>query len=327
MNRPIAAAVAAGAAAVLLAALYQPPAGHAGPYAAIAGADPAFEPRMVRPALEPPDLAGILGYGGHPYGYSAARLPGDGSVVLTFEDPAGTGRTHSQRYEPGQTFAYSCPDYFGRMHMFQYLGAAEGPGGRVLEMVQFEVDAPGAPCEFPGYLERTVDIFDAGRLGEPADGGRGGAGYAGLVAGATIATPIFVDPYPATPPEGKPYGHPGDVRPLPDGSISVTFSDGGDPPREYAAAYAPGQTFAALCREAGDATLLHMYNYRGTEEFGGSEYMMLVGFWAYTPGPAPCGFPGFIEESVDAFDMGWYDGRYEEELGAMMPVLGGRAGP
>ena len=245
MGHALLAAAAALAAAMLVALNYQPLVDYAGYaanrelYDAIAAARPAFEPRVVEPLVDPPDVE-------HEYhntfGYtSAVHNPGVDSVTVTYDYPAvptphgydlygrsgpgllcetcgdGAAGTHVRTYLPGQTFAYSCSSPEGstsvrlgnytEVRLSQYRGTSHDLGVPSFVFVHFEVRIPKIlPCMFPHYLEHSVDVYDAGSfdslydLGTYADRARGdGRSPADLVGNPVMTGPVHIRALPVPP--------------------------------------------------------------------------------------------------------------------------------
>ena len=338
--RPMLLAAAPGAGAALALAGYAGLQAGPGPYAPLAGAEPAFEPRVIEPLVDPPDIE-------YPYhdtfGYLRAEHgPSDDSVTITYidrtaaqaggrcawpfcgTDPGATGGTHTMTYLPGQTFAYACADHGDRtrMHMYQYRGTGEFRGARTFTLVRFELEVPrGVPCAFPGYLERTVDVFDGGRLGaydlgprrDPPEGPR--AADREVIGRAVPVTPLSVDPY-TLEWVGQHRGFEGWIWGIAhnaDGSITVEYRD--ERGAGHAATCEPGQTFLASCKERGGVALLAIYSYRGLDvaEYYGRVQPALVAanFKAHTPAPLRCAYPDAIGLAADACDAGRLDAQYD----------------
>ena len=340
---------ALGAAAVLVAANYAHLADYAeyrasrAPYEPIARGELLFEPRVIEPLVNASvkDDHGIY----NTLGYTrAVHNPGDDSVTLTFanENRRGLpvwmhcelppeGGSHTQTYLVNQTFAYCCRDSEEHtdVALYQYRGTSEFRGARSFVFVHFEMDLPGRiPCDFPGYLANTVDIYDAGgfdRLydigayaGPPEGASAGYLEHVEPIRHAVIFSPLYLDPTPlswkargAFPSEGLVE----EITRNPDDSITVRFQDripdpgtgGYAPGANYTRTFEPGQTFAISCLEAEDLTRLHIYDYRGTRPTAhdsGDRSLVILNFHAYTRVPVPCAFPDFLIHSVDAFDTG-----------------------
>ncbi|MDA7952889.1 MAG: hypothetical protein MPI95_03180 [Nitrosopumilus sp.] len=312
---------AAGAAALLVGMGYGSLSGYAefkeaqAPYLFMRDLDPAREPRLEEPLLERP----YYDYNRHGY-LAAEHHPGDDSVTLTYGSRSAAGeypfagdpdqgRIHRQTYEPGQTFAYRCVGTGGEksMHMYHYLGTSSFRGNLSLALVHFELDVPAStPCDYPGFLEGTVGVYDASGLAaeyglEPYEPGAEYDPYADPVRHAVVATPVSVAAYAPGGPTPA-----GAIRYDPaDGSVTVLHADRGSPGDTHEARYEPGQTFVARCSAAPGSTFLHIFHYRGAAGDGsGGTLLEFANFVAYTRAPVPCDFPGYVERTAGAFDAG-----------------------
>ncbi|MDA7942197.1 MAG: hypothetical protein MPI95_04780 [Nitrosopumilus sp.] len=327
---------ASAAAMVLVSVGYQPLHDYAeykaerAPYLPIAGLKPEFEPLLIEPLADRPRIR-------HPgeteVGYSYAEYhPGDGSVTLTYDDTyynahgmhlgyrEPSGQVHNQTYHPGQTFAYACQelDGFNRVGMFQYRGAGSFHGATTLKLVHFDLLVPDTvPCDFPGYLVNTVDIYDAGWFdgsydlepygGPPENATEHEIRYVLPVRHMVKELPFTVD---AIQPKHLPVGPPGYRIDLnPDGSITVEYTADGV---KLVRTYEPGQSFVTSCLNEGDTTMLGVHYHRGVEEVYGKDGTSLVLGWfkGYTKSPVPCTYPDYVTDLVDVVDAGMLDRHY-----------------
>lgn len=195
-------------------------------YDAIAEAEPIFEPRVIEPRVDPPDLERVYsaayGTSGSEYihfnrfGYtSAEHNPEDDSVTLTYDYTTsgqlcrtcgdGSEGVYVRTYMPGQTFVYFCSDSwdYTKVLLAQYRGTNMAQEVRRFVFVHFEVRIPEIiPCMFPDYLTHTVDIYDTGdfdRLYDLStyetlqDGTPDHDVYAEMIRRPLIISPIYVD--------------------------------------------------------------------------------------------------------------------------------------
>lgn len=308
------------------------------PYHPLADAEPLFEPHIVKPLVDRPDVwyynfRNVFGYD------HAVHNPKDDSVTITYvdgasgytwpqgiSDPSATELIHTQTYHVNSTFAYYCYDNDDHtmVYLYQYRGTEPFQGNLSLVFVHFEVKIPErVPCIFPDYLIHTVDVF-AGDLDLPAGlnlyepqetDSYNRTTYIDPIRHAVIISTIYVDPWPI------------DLSPSPivtimynpDDSITVTHHNLNEDESvgnlNYTRTYSPGQTFLVSCVEHEDTAELYFYNYRGIviPPWKDSPSILLVNFGAYTRAPMPCTFPDFIVHSVDALDTSRFDLQYDRE--------------
>ncbi|CAI9831885.1 MAG: hypothetical protein MPI95_03030 [Nitrosopumilus sp.] len=81
----------------------------------------------------------------------------------------------------------------------------------------------------------------------------------------------------------------------------------------YRQTYGVNQTFAYRCLDKGDAKILHMYQYRGSNLFQGNLSLVLVHFELEVPPDTPCEYPDLLRYTVDVYDTGGFDGLYNLE--------------
>lgn len=301
-------------------------------YDAIAEAELVFEPRVIEAPVNPPMIKYPFPY---PFEFiRAEHHQEDDSVTLTYADPDGIRPEHSQTYQTGQTFVYWCSGDGNNtlMRLYQYRGISMFQGMPSLVLVHFEIDvSENIPCTYPDFLEHTVDIYDASDFDqlydlrsykEPDVTSYNYTTYVDPIKHAVIHTPIYVDSLliSVIEDESAIYTREGwiaDIEHQVDDSIDITYWDRwGNSTYAYSNNYKPGQTFLIGCTEYEETTLVHFYNYRGTEMLYDGDFpsMIMVNFGAYTRVPVPCTYPDVLIHSIDVFDTSRFDHQYDLEI-------------